>query len=124
MTQCLDEDEKLMGVMPKVDPNAWKKDDVKIVALPPNDDTTFVPPSEFPGTQAGGTTDNPVNLSNALTLASNMGACPQGTDPNDKSKILGHFSDTLGEMAQSIMDLEDSYFKTLHEVIFETEKVL
>ena len=45
-------------------------------------------------------------------------------DPGDESKILGHFSDALDEMVQSIMGLEDSYFLTLREVIHETEKAL
>ena len=42
----------------------------------------------------------------------------------DKAKILGHFSDTLDEMAQSITDIEDGYFMALWEVICETEKAL
>ena len=107
------------GAIPK------KKDDIKIMALPPNDDTTFVPASEFPSTQYGtGICENPINLSNALTEASNTGTHPQGVDPDDESKMLGPFSDALGEMADSIMDLEDSYFKALCEVIVETEKAL
>ena len=107
------------GTIPK------KKDDVKIVVLPPNDDTTFVPTSEFPSAQFGtGTRENPVNLSDAPTEALNMGTCPQGADPDDESTMLGHFSDALSEMADSIMDLEDGYFKALHEVIIEAEKAL
>ena len=42
----------------------------------------------------------------------------------DKAVTLGHFSDTLHEMATSIVDLEDGYFKALHEVIIEMEKAL
>ena len=38
--------------------------------------------------------------------------------------ILGHFSDTLDKMAQSIVGLEDGYFMALREVIHETEKAL
>ena len=45
-------------------------------------------------------------------------------DMEDKAKILGHFSNTLPEMAASIMDLENGYFLPLHEVITETEKAL
>ena len=41
-----------------------------------------------------------------------------------KAKLLGHFSDTLREMATSIVDLEDGYFRALHEVIVETERAL
>ena len=37
---------------------------------------------------------------------------------------MGHFSDTLCEMAASIVDLEDGYFRALHEVIVETEQAL
>ena len=120
----MEEDRPLTGVTPEVDSSIWKKDDVQIMALPPNDDTTFVPATEFLGAQAGSTADNPVNLSNAPTKSLNMGTRPQGTDADDKSKILGHFSDALGVMAQSIMDLEDSYFMALHEVIIETENAL
>ena len=82
--------------------------------------TTFVPRSEFPGTQVGSSADNPIHLSDALTEASHSGACPQGVDPDHESNILGHYSDALNEMAQSIMDLEDSYFNALCEVIIET----
>ena len=37
---------------------------------------------------------------------------------------MGHFSNALREMAASIVDLEDGYFKALHEVIVETERAL
>ena len=37
---------------------------------------------------------------------------------------MGHFSDALPEMATSIVDLEDRYFKALQEVIMETEQAL
>ena len=45
-------------------------------------------------------------------------------DFDDEAKLLGHFSDALGEMAASIVDLEDAYFKALHEVIMETKWAL
>ena len=38
--------------------------------------------------------------------------------------MLGHFSDALSEMAESLMDLEDGYFKALLEVILGTERAL
>ena len=38
--------------------------------------------------------------------------------------MLSHFSDTLSEMAESLMDLEDGYFKALREVIMEMERAL
>ena len=37
---------------------------------------------------------------------------------------MGYFNDALREMAASIVDLEDGYFKALHEVIMETERAL
>ena len=37
---------------------------------------------------------------------------------------MGHFSDALREMAASIVDLEDGYFKALQEVIVETERAI
>ena len=37
---------------------------------------------------------------------------------------MGHFSDALQEMAASIVDLEDGYFKALYEVIVETKRAL
>ena len=37
---------------------------------------------------------------------------------------MGHFSTALQEMAASIVDLEDGYFKALHKVIVETERAL
>ena len=45
-------------------------------------------------------------------------------DTEDEAKILGHFSDALQEMAASIMNLVDGYFKALHEVIIEMERAL
>ena len=125
MTQHLmDEDRQLMGSVPKEGTPDQKDEDAKIAVIPPNANTVFIPASEFPGIHLLGTTNNPVNLSNALTETSSVGACPQGMDTGDESKILGHFSDTLDEMAQSIAGLEDGYFMALREVIHETEKAL
>ena len=45
-------------------------------------------------------------------------------DLEDEAKLLGHLSNALREMAASIVDLEDGYFKALHEVIMETERAL
>ena len=45
-------------------------------------------------------------------------------ETEDGAAVLSHFSDALSKMAASIMDLENSYFKALHEVIIETEKAL
>ena len=53
------------------------------------------------------------------------GSHPQKDDDfDDETKLLGHFSDALQEMAASIVDLEDGYFKALHEVIVETKRAL
>ena len=104
----IEEDGQLEGAMPKGGTIPKEKDTAKIVALPPNNDTTFVLVSEFPGDQHGlGTCEYPVNLSDAPTEASHTGTCPESVDSIDESKILGHFSDALSEMAESLMDLED-----------------
>ena len=56
--------------------------------------------------------------------ASQTATCPEGAEPINEAAILGHFSDALSEMATSLMDLEDGYFKALWEVIIETERAL
>ena len=59
------------------------------------------------------------------TDASASGSCPtKDTETADEAAVLSHFSDALSEMAASITDLENGYFKALHEVIIETEKAL
>ena len=45
-------------------------------------------------------------------------------ETEDGATVLTHFSDAQSNMASSIMDLENGYFKALHEVIIETEKAL
>ena len=50
--------------------------------------------------------------------------CPEGAKPVDEAAMLGHFSDALSEIAASLMDLEDGYFRALWEVIIETERAL
>ena len=123
--RMMEEDKQQGGVAPKEGTIPKEKDTTKIMVLPPNDDTTFVPASEVPGAQYGlGTHENPVNLSDAPTEVSNTGTRPEGTDTIDESKILGHFSDALSEMAKSILDLEEGYFRPLHEVILKMEKAL
>ena len=91
MAQRLMEEDGQQGeVVPKGGAIPKEKDTTKIVVLPPNDDTTFMPASEFPSAQYGlGTHKNPVNLSDAPTEASNMETCPEGVDPVDESRILG-----------------------------------
>ena len=126
MSQCLiDEDGQLEGVMLKGGTLPKEKDSAQIVALPPNDDTVFVPKSEFPGGPYGaGTRENPINLSDAPTEASHTAMHPEGVEPIDEAAVLGHFNNALSEMAESLMDLEDGYFKALWEVIIETERAL
>ena len=121
----IDEDGHLEGEMPKGGAFPKEKDTAKIMGLPPNDNTIFVLASEFPGAQHGlGTHENSVNLSDTPTEASHTGTHPDSADSIDESKILGHFSNALSEMDESLMDLEDSYFRALCEVIVETERAL
>ena len=110
---------------PKTGSTPKQKEVTQAVVLPPNDDVIFIPASEFPGAQGlGSSRDNPMHLSDA-TEVSVPGSCRmKDADTEDEAKLLGHFSDTLHKMAGSIMDLEDSYFKALHEVIVKTEKAL
>ena len=67
-----------------------------------------------------------ITLSILVTLlASASGLRPRNDDDfDDEAKLLGHFSDALCEMAASKVDLEDRYFRALHEVIVETEWAL
>ena len=126
MSQCLiDEDERLEGATPKGGAVPKEKEIAKVMVLPPNKDTMFMSTTEFPGTQHGlGTCENPVNLSDALTEASHTGTCPESAESLDEPKLLGHFSYALSEMAESLMNLEDGYFKALREVIIEMERAL
>ena len=103
----IDEDEQQVSPAPWGGTDTWKDDNIKIVPIPPDDDTVLVPASKFSSTQGSGTADNLVNLSDAPMEASNTGVCPEGVDTGNKSKILGHFSDALDEMAQCIVELED-----------------
>ena len=126
MSQCLiDEDGQLEGAKPKGGTLPKEKDSTQIMVLPPNDDTVFMPKSDFPsGPFGAGIQENPVNLSDATTEASQTAMCPEGVEPFDEVAMLGHFSNALSETAASLMDLEDGYFKPLWEVITETERAL
>ena len=101
------------------------KDITQVKALPPSNDITMFLDSAFPSFQlAGSSHDNPVHLSDT-TDASASGSHPtKDMEMEDEPMVLSHFSDTLSEMAASIMDLENGYFKALHEVIIEMEKAL
>ena len=126
MAQCLiDEDGQLEGAMLEGGTLPKEKDSAQIVALPPNDNTVFMPKADFPsGPYGAGTRENPVNLSDTTTEASQTATRPEGMEPVNEVAMLGHFSDALSEMAASLMDLEDGYFKALREVIIETERAL
>ena len=63
-------------------------------------------------------------MSDATTEASQTAMRPEGAEPIDEAVMLGHFNDTLSEMATSLMDLEDGYFKAHQEVIIKTEMAL
>ena len=68
--RLIDEDGQLEGVKPKGGTLPKEKDSVQIVALPPNDDTVFMPKLDFPSSPYGaGTRENPFNLSDAIIEA-------------------------------------------------------
>ena len=126
MANCLmEEDGQQVQMPPKVGTTPKQKDVAQIMALPPNDDTTLVSATEFPGGQtAGSSWENPVHLSDA-TDASVLGSRPmKDAEMEDEAIILGHFSNALSEMAASIVGLENGYFKALHEVIIKMEEAL
>ena len=123
--RLMEEDGQEVVAPPKVGTTPKKKEATKSVVAQMNEGITWVASNQFPSDQQPGTSrDNPVHLSDT-TDASASGSHPtKDNDFDDEAKVLGHFSDTLREMAASIMDLEDRYFKSLHEVIMETERAL
>ena len=126
MAQCLmEEDRQQAKTPPKAGTTPKQKDITQVKALPPSDDITMLPDSVFPSFGlAGSSCDNPIHLSDA-TDASASGSHPmKDTETEDEAMVLRHFSDALSEMAASITDLENGYFKDLHEVIIKTEKAL
>ena len=110
---------------PKVGTTPKKKEAAKDLGPLTNVGISWVASNQFPGDQRpGASRDNPVHLSDA-TDTSTSGSRPQKDDDlDDEAKLLGHFSNALREMATSIVDLEDGYFKALHKVIVETEQAL
>ena len=120
----MNEDGQEVAMPPKAGTTP-KKEAVKGVVAPVNEGIAWVASDLFPSDQRpGASRDNPVHLSDA-TDASTSGSRPRKDDDfDDEAKLLGHFSDALREMAASIVDLEDGYFKALHEVIMETERAL
>ena len=121
----MEEDGQEVAAPPKAGTTPKKKEATKSVMAPVNGGITWVTSDQFPSDQRLGTSrDNPVHLSDT-TDASASGSHPRKDDDfNDEAKVLSHFSDALREMAASIMDLEDGYFKALHKVIVETEWAL
>ena len=93
---------------PKVGTTPKKKEAAKSIRVLVNEGIAWVASDQFPGDQRLGTShDNPVHLSDA-TDASTSGSRPRKDDDFDnETKLLGHFSDALREMAASIVDLED-----------------
>ena len=125
MAHCLmKEDRQEVAMPPKVSITP-KKEAAKSVMALVNEGITWVSSDQFLSDQRPGTSpDNPVHLSDA-TDASASGSRPRKDDDfADEAKLLGHFSDALHEMAASIVDLEDGYFRALHEVIMETKQAL
>ena len=123
--RLMKEDGQEVATPPKAGTTPKKKEAAKSVVAPVNEGIAWVASDQFPSDQRPGTSrDNPVHLSDA-TDASTSGSCPRKDDDfDDKAKLLGHFSSALREMAASIVDLEDGYFRALHEVIVETERAL
>ena len=121
----MEEDGQQAKTPPKAGTTPKQKDITQVKALPPSDDNTMLPDSAFPSFGlAGSSCDNPIHLSD-VTDALALGSHPmKDTEMEDEAAVLSHFSDALSEMAASIMDLENGYFKALHEVIIETEKAL
>ena len=123
--RLMKEDGQEVATPPKAGTTPMKKEAAKSVMAPVNVGITWVTSDKFLGDQRpGASRDNPVHLSDA-TDASASGSRPRKDDNfDDETKLLGHFSDALQEMATGIVNLEDGYFKALHEVIVETERPL
>ena len=123
--RLMEEDGQQVQMLPKAGTTPKQKDVAQVMALPPNDDITLIPASEFPGTQSAGSShENPIHLSDTTEVLVSGSRPMKDAETEDEAVILGHFSDALHKMATSIVDLEDGYFKALHEVIIETEKAL
>ena len=123
--RLMEEDGQQAKTLSKAGATPKQTDIAQVKALPPSDDITMFLDSAFPSfCLAGSSRDNPIHLSDT-TDASASGSSPtKDMEMEDDAAVLSHFSDALSEMAARIMDLEDGYFKVLHEVIIETEKAL
>ena len=120
--RLMKEDGQEVAMLPKAGTTP-KKETAKSVVAPVNEGIAWVASDQFPSDRRpGASRDNPVHLSNA-TDASASGSRPRKDDDfDDEATLLGHFSDALHEMATSIVDLEEGYFRALHEVIVETKQ--
>ena len=126
MAHCLlEEDGQQAKMPPKAGTTPKWKDIAQVKALPPSDDITMLPDSAFPSFGlAGSSHENRVHLSDTTDVSASGSHPTKDTKTEDKAAVLCHFSDALSEMAASITDLENGYFKALHEVIIKTEKSL
>ena len=117
--RLMEEDAQTKGASPPKEAVA-----ATVMPIPPTD-AVMVPANAFPGSQwVGASRDNPVHLSDA-TEVPKPGSCRvPDAEVEDDEAILGHFSDTLKEMAASITELEEGYFRALSEVVVETERAL
>ena len=121
----MEEDGQQAKMLPEAGTTPKQKDTAQVKALPPSNDITMFPDSAFPSFGlAGSLRDNPVHLSDATDASASSSRPTKDTEMEDEAAVLSHFSDALSEMAASIMDLENGYFKALHEVIIKTEKAL
>ena len=123
--RLMKEDGQQAKTPPKAGTTPKWKDITQVKALPPSNDITMLPDSAFPSFGlAGSSHDNPVHLSDT-TDASASGSRPtMNMETEDEAAVLSHFSNALSEMAASITDLENGYFKALYEVFIKTEKAL
>ena len=123
--RLMKEDGQKVAMLPKAGTTPKKKETAKSIVAPVNEGIAWVASDQFPSDQRPATSrDNPVHLSDT-TDASASGSRPRKDDDFDnEAKLLGHFSDALREMAASIVDREDGYFRALHKVIMETEWAL
>ena len=123
--RLMKEDGQEVAAPSKVSATPKKKEAVENVMALVNDGITWVLSDQFPNDQRpGNSRDNPVHLSDVTDASAPSLHPKKDNDFDDKAKLLGHYSDALREMAASIMDLEDGYFKALYEVIVETERAL
>ena len=94
--RLMKEDRQEVVTPPKAGTTPKKKEAARGVGALVNESITWVASDQFPGDQQPGAShDNPVHLSDA-TDASASGSHPRKDDDfDDKTKLLGHFSDAL-----------------------------